>query len=188
MGNPTTSAEREKKKVEIGAVIDFCNANGIPNLSKRAIFKFFKVPDSTGFNWFPGSSSPNHRRATQLADADPSSISQASRQQSPPIKRKNPVRNGGRDRKRLKSIIEDLAGEDSDEDIDEDSDASSPPPLDSRDNSKSSSSPKPESPLTPPKRKIAQPRKTAGLHPGFQFEYGEVTVIKEEGMDDEIVV
>lgn len=178
MPGPTyTAAEVDKKKVEISAVIDFCNANGFKDWSKPKIFKFFEVPYTTGLRWFPASSTPTDRRTQQPADTATGSlsVSSTSHQQSPPPKRQNPVRNGGRDRKRLKSMIEDV------------SDVLSPPPLDPPGSSKSSSPPQPQSPLTPPKRKIAQPRKKTGLYPGRQLKYEE-TMIKEEGMDDEITV
>lgn len=174
---PTYStAESAKKKIEIGAVIDFCNANGLTNWSKWKIFKFFEVPQTTGHRWFPDSSSPNHRRPTQ-----PKVISSVlpTPPESSPAKRQNPVCNGGRDRKRLKGIVEDLAGK-----IDSDS---PPPPLSSPSASRAPSS-QPEQPLTPPRRKIAQPRKTNGSHPGRQLKYKEVTVIKQEGLYDEIEV
>jgi hypothetical protein len=175
-GSTLSAAELDKKKIEISAVIDFCNANGLTNWSKTKIFKFFEVPQSTGQRWFPNSSPPNHRRPTQpevISSVLPTSP------ESPPAKRQNPVRNGGRDRKRLKGIVEDLVGE-----IDSES---SPPPLSSPSASRAPSS-QPEQPLTPPRRKIAQPRKTNGSHPGRQLEYEEVTVIKQEGLYDEIEV
>jgi hypothetical protein len=177
MGKPTISAaESGKKKIELGAVIDFCNANDI-SFSKLKLFNFFGVPQATGYMWFPGGSSTNTRRPQQPADI--SSVSSTSNQ-SPPAKRQNPVRNGGRDRKRLKSIIDDLAGEASSE--------SSPPPLSSPSSPMASSSPLPEQPLTPPKRKIAQPKRKIGSHPGLQPKQEERIEIKSEMSDDEIEI
>lgn len=175
MPGPTFSAaESHKKKIEIGAVIDFCNANGLTNWSKQKIFKFFAVPATTGHRWFSDNSSPNHRQP-----ARPEVISSVlpTSPESPPAKRPNPVRNGGRARKRLKETVEDLAGQI----------ASSPPPLSSPSASQAPSS-QPEQPLTPPRRKIAQPRKKNGSHPGRQLEYQEGIVIKQEGLYDEIEV
>jgi hypothetical protein len=143
------STEREKKKIEIGAVIDFCDAKGL-KFSKTQIFLFFGVLRQTGSNWFPNSYSSNRRQQNQPKSATPSTLS-ASHQQSPPVKRENPVRNGGRDRKKLKAMIDSMTGED---DFDE-----SPPPASTPALSQASSSPAAEEPLTPSKRRIAQPRK-----------------------------
>jgi hypothetical protein len=107
--------EREKKKIEIGAVIDFCADKGLKKFNKTQIFLFFGVPQKTGSNWFPSSYSSNRTQQTQPKFAPPS-IPSASHQKSPQVKRQNPVRNGGRGRKKLKLMIDSMAGEgDSDE-------------------------------------------------------------------------
>jgi hypothetical protein len=179
-GSTFSAAEVKEKKLEIAAVIDFCDANRL-TWNKSKIIDFFGVPKTTGYRWFPDTYSPNHRRAQQPADTSTaSSISPTSHQQSPPAKRQNPVRNGGRDRKRLKAIVEDLTGENGSD--------SSPPPLSSASASGASPSPQPQQPLTPPRRKITQPRKKTGSHPDRQLKYEEVTIIKQEALDDEIEV
>src|ERR1700738_4529559 len=98
-GSSLSAAERNEKKLEIAAVIDFCDAKGL-KFSKTQVFQFFGVLQQTGSKWFPSSYSPNHRQQTQPASTT-SSISSASHQQSTPVKRQNPIRNGGRDRKKL---------------------------------------------------------------------------------------
>jgi|SRR5277367_5294679 len=172
-----SAAELGKKRIEIGAVIDFCSAHGL-NQSRQKIFDFFEVPKSTGQYWFPGSYSPNRQRPTQPANTSSTpSISSTSLEQSPPAKRQNPVRNGGRDRQKLKLLIEDLA-----EDV---SDASCPPPLSSPSPSHSDSASQPEEPLTPAERKIAQPRKKGSSRSGRQFKHEGTPEVKTENLDDE---
>jgi len=172
------STEREKKKIEIGAVIDFCAAKGL-KFSKTQVFLFFGVLQQTGSNWFPSSYSSNRTQQTQPKSATPS-IPPASHQKSPPVKRQNPVRNGGRDRKKLKLIIDSMAGEG---DSDESSPPASIPAL-----SQASSSPAPEEPLTPSKRRIAQPRKKRGSQSRGPVKQEQEAEIKSENFDDDVEV
>lgn len=179
MPGRTVTADNEKKKIEIGAVIDFCGAKGF-KFTKNQVFRFFGVRQQTGSKWgFTNSYTPNHRGTTQPESTVPT-ISSAAREQSPPVKRQNPIRNGGRDRKKLKSIIDEMAGDEVD------FDASPPPSTPCL--SEASSSPTPEEPLTPSKRRIALPRKRLGSRFGGPVkEEGEIE-IKSENLDDDVDV
>jgi hypothetical protein len=185
MGRIFSSTEIDKKKIEIGAVIDFCNANRL-QAAKFTIFKFFEVPKRTGFRWFPGKSSPNFRRPSQPGDKPKTKISPVKKRaisedtteetshQPSPAMRQNPIRNDGRDRKRLKSLMEDVT--------ERSSPASSPPPLTSSSSSFASSSPPLEQPITSKKRKSVQPRKKNSSKAGRHVKFEEEIEIKGEDL------
>lgn len=173
------STETEKKKIAIGAVIEFCRAKGYKN-SKTEVFRFFGVIKQTGNQWFPGTGSSNDGRPRPPGNGNGPPTLQNPDQQPQPLKRQNPIRNGGRDRKRLKSMIEDMQGDFED--------YGSPPPLSPPSPAKSSSSSLLGEPVTPPKRKIAKPIRKSGEQDGHQVEEESMVEIKSEIYDDEIGV
>ncbi len=77
-------------------------------------------------------------------------------------------------------MIEDLRGADGCD--------GSPPPQFTPALSLASSSPAPEEPVTPPNRKIAQPKKTSGSRHSRPFKQEGEVEVKTEGFDDEIEV
>lgn len=170
-------AESKQKKVEIAAVIDFCTAQGL-NFSKTQVFRFFGIVRRTGSLWFPSSYSPIDRGISQPESAPP--IVLTAREEALPVKRQNPIRNGGRDRKRLKSMIDDMKD-------DEESDISLPP-VATPALSQTPSSPVPEPPPTPSNRKIADPNKNVGSRSGRQVKQDREVEIKSENFDDEVEV
>jgi hypothetical protein len=121
---------------------------------------------------------PSNGPPTEQAIAFKSSpVQPASNKESPPMKRQNPVRNGGRDRKRMQSIIKTLD--------DEDSTTSSPPPLDSPSSFESCASPGPAEPVTPSNRKIIEPKRKTQSRPGSQVKAEGEAEIKLEWQDND---
>jgi hypothetical protein len=124
------SADFEKKRTAISAVISFNDAQKI-GYSKMKLFEYFGVSRAAGYNWISTRSltrfqgvrvkkNPKGEGETAVVKRLPSEgpTDQAA---SPPPIRKNPVRNGGRDRERLRHLIlEDL------QDTDAAPDASAP--------------------------------------------------------------
>lgn len=170
MGRPAgfNASDNEEKKSAIAAVVDFCDSTGV-DYSKTKLFKHFGVPIATGYMWFPAGASPKSRKPPQemaspvkkrftSEDETDGTSSNPSTSQSLGEERRNPIRNGGRDRKRLKSMVL------------EDNASSKSPPIPSPSLTHSSSSPPPEQLLAPPKRKNSQSRKEIASKPVHQSE------------------
>lgn len=156
------SPEYEKKKAAIGGVISFNDANGI-KYSRRKLFEHFGIHFTTGYQWFPPSAakpqggqpkaeniktedeSQGLKRARSEDPDDEISALKAELDEPPAPSRQNPIRNGGRDRKRLKALVEDLA-------------EGASPPMTPPFTADASSPPPPRQLLTPPKGKRGDPR------------------------------
>jgi hypothetical protein len=185
------SPEYEKKRAAIGGVISFNDANGI-KYGKRKLFEHFGIHFTTGYHWFPPSAakppggpskagniktkdeSQGLKRTRPEDPDDEISALKAEPDEPPASPRQNPIRNGGRDRKRLKAIVEDLA------------EGASPPmtpPL----TADASSPPPPRQLLTPPKGKRGQPKRSLKAQPRQQARRMEsVMDLKYESVDDDI--
>jgi hypothetical protein len=175
---PRRTPEQEKQIIEIAAVIDFCTAQG-ENVSKAQVSQFFGVHPTTAWKWgFKKSYTPSRRGTTQQEAMLPTVLS-ASREMAPPAKREMPIRNGGKGRKRLKSIIDSMA---SDVESDKSSTPSTPvlSPVDS--------SPTLEEPRTPSNRRIAQPRKKLGARATDLGQKVADVEIKTEYFDEDVEV
>jgi hypothetical protein len=175
----------EKTKAAVAAVVGFNEAHGV-SYSRVQLAKHFGITTQSLRNWFPASSSKisqsihgtedrkneggsvGQKRARSEGPTDVAPSAVTASQQSTAPSRQNPVRNGGRGRKRLKRMLED----------EEDMPASSPPPLSSP-SPTDSYYPPPEQPLTPPKRKIYNPRNKAGSKDGRQS-HSEGGIVKIE--------
>jgi hypothetical protein len=165
------SNENEKKKIKIGAVIDFCSANGI-NWGKAKIFKFFDVPQATGYMWFPGTVSPNFRRPTQPADTPKQNKAQVKKharsedkEETSSAIHQNSTQNDGRKQKRVKTLIAEMET------------PSMPSAI--------SSSP-PEQFVTSTQRKKFQPGKKVDSRLGRHLKAKDVTEVKQEDWKAEI--
>jgi hypothetical protein len=166
-------ANSNEKRIAILAVVAFNDANGITNYSRPKVAEFYGVHERTARKWCAAATSSSTSTSSLLLAQEPedngsaglkreksvefkeeptsapaSSLAPNQPQPAAP-KRKNPVRNDGRGRKKLKSIVEHLAERDS---------SASPPLLatPSPAYSSSSSPTPPQQLLTPPGRKMAQ--------------------------------
>jgi hypothetical protein len=182
-----SGVDYEKTKAAIAAVVGFNDAHDV-KYSRVQLANYFGITTRSLSNWFPVGSSRKSQavqgKSTQKEAKSPGQkrprsedptegIPSASSSQQPVTPpRQNPIRNGGRGRKKLKMMLED-----------EISTASSTPPLSCP--SGSSSFPPHEELVTPPNRKNAQPGKRAGSKRSHQAEDEEEAVKREgEGWDD----
>jgi len=194
--NPTTP-EYKEKKMKIAGVIDFNDANNI-KYSRIKLFQHFGIHFTTGYQWFPvtGSTNPRRRRpnvenvksehesvslkrARSEDSEDEISAFKHEADQTAGLPRQNPVQNGGRDRKKLKAIVEGLT---------EQASSSYTPLLISTPSiSGASSPPPPQQLLAPPKGKRGRPRKRVEPQSGRGAQHMEIVVVlKNEDMDDNI--
>jgi hypothetical protein len=156
------SADFEKKKIAISAVISFNDAQRI-SYSKMKLFEYFGISRAAGYNWISTGSltrfqgvrvkrNPPKKEVGTTVVKRSTSEEATDQVVSLPTIRKNPIRNGGRGRERLKHLImEDM------QDTDATPDASAPvTPQSTPSLSGGSSSGSPSQLLTPPnKRKAA---------------------------------
>lgn len=180
-----SGADYEKKKTAVSAVIDFNDTYGV-DYNKMEVYKHFGMDPSSWYKCLataPLSSylPPRPRKPTsdskllilkkeRSEDSNEeesliSSTAQRSTIQQPTTpERRNPVRNNGQGRKKLKMLIEAETSEN------EDSSPSTPLLSNPSPTYSDSSPPTPQQLLTPPNRKIAQPRKRIGSQSGRQRE------------------
>jgi hypothetical protein len=129
----------EAKKIAISAVIRFNDAHNV-SYRKLSLFEFFGVSKSTGFKWVAegslstfqgGHNTPKTKEPKTDGINRSASDEEAERiASSPPPIRKNPVRNGGRGRERLKSLIlEDMVDTDALSEVSAPATPRSTPPL-----------------------------------------------------------
>jgi len=190
-----SAAEYERKKAAIGGVIDFNDACGI-SYSRVKLFKHFGIGVPTGYQWFPiaPSATGRPRKGARKIKSENKSLGlKRSRSEDPgdqlsalkaepdvasaPL-RQNPVRNGGRDRKRLKAIVEELT--------EHATSVSTPPPV-SPPSSADSLSPTPARQLlTPPKGRRGRPEKRLEPQFGHEAQRSESVIgLKYGDVDDD---
>jgi hypothetical protein len=191
---PCSGVDYKGKRAMIGGVISFNDANGV-HYSKIKLFKHFGIDVTTGYRWFPiasgAKSGPRQKvenitngqglKRTRSEDQD-DEISALKAEPDEPTTppRQNPIRNGGRDRKKLKAIVKGMT--------EQASVASTPPPPISPPSTDGVSSPAPSRQhLTPPKGKRGRPKKGLDAQSGQRGRRAEnVMDLKHEQVDDDI--
>jgi hypothetical protein len=195
-----------RKRDAIAGVIDFNDANDL-KYSKIKLFLHFGITAATGYKWFPVPESAGPRRGRPKAgtiknehrssalkrnrsenqdndddddgDGDNNALA-AERNERVTLLRQNPIRNGGRGRKKLKTVVQDLTRE-------EDSSASTTFSATSPRSvaGDTSSLTPPLQLLTPPTRGRGRPKKRSGsdFSRSLEMENG-MKCLKQEDMDD----
>lgn len=190
MGRPGRSAgfdktEYDKRKDAVTAVIDFNDAHHVP-YSKTALYKYYGIGVSTGQKWFSGGAtvsfrktqqsenipnenkSPSLKRSRSEDPAEETPLIKTDPHESPATIRQNPLRNSGRDGKKLKSLVV--------EDVTERAASVPTPPPISPPSTADASPPRPppRQLLTPPRAKMGGPRKRVESRSGHESPaYGE---------------
>lgn len=179
-----------KKRIDaVAAVVDFNDAHNVP-YSKITLYKYYGIGKRTGSKWFsggatmsfrkqPGDKSPSLKRSRSEDPADEIPLIKTDPDEAPTVRRQNPLRNGGRDREKLKAIVQELT--------ERASSVSTPSPMSPPPTADASSPPPPRQLLTPLKAKRARRGKRFESQSGHEVHRMEsVTDLKHENLDDDI--